>query len=116
MAKNNNQSVSQGKSLAENKTFQVELQQTIGKIKTYKINCEANIVSIFWKEPQLFFDYDEINLEDFDENMWRVFYEIARGIIVVEGKETLDDITVALYLEKHLKLQEKYIEYGGQSF
>jgi replicative DNA helicase len=99
--------------LADNKSFQAELEITLAKIKTYKINCEANIVSIFWKDPQLFFDYDEINLDDFDENMWRVFYEIARGIIVVEGKETLDDITVALYLEKHLKLKDKYVEYGG---
>ncbi len=99
--------------LKENLSFQKELEETISKILTYKEACEANIVSIFWKNPDLVSEYEDINLGDFDKNHWRVFLEIARGIIIVEDKKLLDDVTVGLYLEKHPKLKEKFLEYGG---
>jgi replicative DNA helicase len=54
-----------------------------------------------------------MKLEDFTENTWRVYWQIANDIIVVEKKSVLDDMTVGLYLEKHPKLKAKYDEYGG---
>lgn len=55
----------------------------------------------------------DLKLEYFSNNIWKVYYTIANDIICVEGKASLDEITIGLYLEKHLKLKEKYDEYGG---
>ncbi len=89
--------------------------ETVKKIQEYKEACEANIVSILWKEPELFFTYDNLKLEDFTYNQWKVYWTIGSEIVVKEEKPSLDDITVGLYLEKHPKLKKKYEEYGGYS-
>lgn len=93
-------------------SFQEEQIKTAKKVQEYKLSCEANIVSIFYKNPDLLFDYD-IQLEDISENAWRVYYQIAYDIVIKEKKPSLDEITVGFYLEKHDKLKEKYDEYGG---
>lgn len=69
-------------------------------------------MSIFYKQPDLIFDY-ELKLEDFSDNTWRVYWQIAYDIVIKENKPILDEITIGLYLEKHLKLKQKYEEYGG---
>lgn len=92
--------------------YQEEKLKCAKQVKGYKIACEANIVSIFYKKPELMYDY-QLKLEDFSENTWRVYWQIAYDIIVKEKKSVLDDITVGLYLEKHSKLKQKYDEYGG---
>ena len=89
--------------------FQEEQLKVAKKVKEYKLSCEANVVSIFYKKPDLLFDY-EIKLEDISENAWRVYYQIAYDIVVKEKKPSLDEITVGFYLEKHDKLKEKYDE------
>jgi len=101
--------------LAEKKKltpYQEEKLKCAKQVKEYKVACEANIVSIFYKKPELMYDY-QLKLEDFSENTWRVYWQIAYDIIVKEKKSVLDDITVGLYLEKHSKLKQKYDEYGG---
>ena len=85
----------------------------IKKVKEYKLICESNIVSILWKDSDLYFDYDNLQLEHFTHNEWKVYFQIGKDIITKEKKQSLDEITVNLYLEKHLKLKEKYEEYGG---
>ena len=85
----------------------------IKKVKEYKLICESNIVSILWKNSDLYFDYDNITLNNFTHNEWKVYFQIGQDIIIKEKKQSLDEITVNLYLEKHLKLKEKYDEYGG---
>ena len=92
--------------------YQEEKLKCAKQVKEYKVACEANIVSIFYKKPELMYDY-QLKLEDFSENTWRVYWQIAYDIIVKEKKSVLDDITVGLYLEKHSKLKQKYDEYGG---
>ena len=92
--------------------YQEEKLKCAKQVKEYKVACEANIVSIFYKNPELMYDY-QLKLEDFSENTWRVYWQIAYDIIVKEKKSVLDDITVGLYLEKHSKLKQKYDEYGG---
>lgn len=93
-------------------SYQEEKLKCAKQVKEYKVACEANIVSIFYKKPELMYDY-QLKLEDFSENTWRVYWQIAYDIIVKEKKSVLDDITVGLYLEKHSKLKQKYDEYGG---
>ena len=92
--------------------YQEEKLKCAKQVKEYKVACEANIVSIFYKKPELMYDY-QLRLEDFTENTWRVYWQIAYDIIIKEKKSVLDDITVGLYLEKHSKLKQKYDEYGG---
>ena len=74
--------------------------------------AEINIVSSLWSNPQLYITYDELNINKFGFNKAKVFFEIGKDIVVKEGKE-LEPITVDMYLSKHDKLKEKYVEYGG---
>jgi len=93
--------------------LEIELIKSSKKVQEYKLACEANIVSILYKNPDLYFTYDNLNIKSFTDNVWRVYFAIGYDIIVKENKKTLDDITIGLYLEKHLKLKQKYEEYGG---
>ena len=91
-----------------------ELIQTALKVIEYKLACEANIVSILWSQPNIYYDII-LKLSDFSNNIWKVYWQIGYDIIMVENKSILDDMTVGLYLEKHEKLKEKYESYGGYS-
>jgi len=93
--------------------LEIELIKSSKKVQEYKLACEANIVSILYKNPDLYFTYDKLNIKSFTDNIWRIFFAIGYDIIVKENKKTLDDITIGLYLEKHPKLKQKYEEYGG---
>ena len=86
--------------------------ETYKKVKDYKVNCEANIVSCIYKNPNLIHNVN-LKINEFSHNIWRVYYQIAYDIVLREFKDVLDDITVGLYLEKHNKLKEKFDEYGG---
>jgi replicative DNA helicase len=97
---------------SEVSAYEQELVECGKKIKEYKLACEANIVAILWKKPDLYFDI-ELKLKDFSNNIWKVYWQMGHDIIVLEQKSILDEITVGLYLEKHNKLKEKYDEYGG---
>lgn len=92
--------------------FEQEMVDTAKKVLEYKKAAEANIVSILYKKPEEFFNVN-LTLEDFGINEWRVYFEIARSIVVEEKKSALDDITINFYLEKHDKLREKYEDFGG---
>lgn len=92
--------------------FQTEMVNTAKQIVEYKTATEANVVAILYKCPDKMLDYN-LSLDDFSNNVWKVYFEIARGLIYDEKKEVLDDITVGIYLEKHSKLKAKYNEYGG---
>lgn len=54
-----------------------------------------------------------LKLKEFTNNIWKVYFQIAYDIVIIEKKNILDDITVGLYLEKHNKLKQKFDEYGG---
>ena len=102
-------STTKGKKLS---AFEEELIETVKKINEYKEACEANIVSILYKNPDSIYETN-LSLEEFNNNIWRVYWTIANDIVKLERKSSLDDITVGLYLEKHSKLRAKYEEYGG---
>lgn len=92
--------------------FEKEMIDTAKKVVEFKTAAEANVVSILYKAPDKLYDTN-LTLEDFTENTWRVFFQIAHDVILVEKKSVLDDITVGLFLEKHPKLKIRYDEYGG---
>lgn len=89
-----------------------ETLSALKKIAEYKLNCEANVVSCLYKSSVNLFNVS-LSLCDFSNNIWKVYFQIAHDIIVVEKKKTLDDMTIGFYLEKHLRLKAKYEEYGG---
>lgn len=92
--------------------FEQELIEVIKTIVEYKTAAEANIVSILFQKPDFILD-SNLTLDEFNNNIWKVYWSIATDIIKVEQKASLDDITVGLYLEKHPKLRKKYEYYGG---
>lgn len=92
--------------------FQKEQIETLKKVNEFKEACEANIVGIIYKKPDLIRESNLV-LDELTNNCWRVYFQIASDIILVEKKNTLDVITVNLYLEKHNKLRAKYEEYGS---
>lgn len=92
--------------------FEKETLEVIEQIKEYKLAAEANVVSILYKYPDEIFNVDLV-LDDFTNNVWKVYFQIVYDIIAVEKKSVLDDIVIGLYLEKHPNLREKYEEYGG---
>lgn len=92
--------------------YEQELKNAIVKVREYKQIAEANIVALFYKDMDLMYSYSNLTLEDFNENMWRVYWQVAHDIVFKE-KKVLDDMTVGFYLEKHPKLKEKFEEYGG---
>lgn len=92
--------------------FEQEQLDTRLKILEYKRTAEVNVVTIIYKSPAILYE-NKIDSSDFDDNACRVYFEIAKDIIINKGKTELDSITVGFYLEKHPKLRAKYEEYGG---
>lgn len=87
--------------------------KALKKVKDYRLVSESNIVSILWKKPELCFDYDNITLDSFLHNEWKVYFQIITDLVIKEKKYDIDEITIDLYLEKHKKLKDKYEAYGG---
>ena len=92
--------------------YQKELIETVKKIREFKLATEANIVSILYKNKELYFTYSNLKLSDFSNNAWKVYFQIGQDVVIKEQK-MLDEITINFYLEKHSKLKDKYVEYGG---
>ena len=91
--------------------FEKELSEIAKEVRKFKNNAEANIIAIIYKNPEVLL-HTNLSTDEFSDDMAKVYFEIAKGVIS-EGKKTLDDMTVAFYLEKHPKLSKKYDEYGG---
>ena len=92
--------------------FEQETINVAKQVLDFKLAAEANIVAILYKKPEELYNVN-LELNDFSHNTWRVFFQIAHDIILIEKKNALDEIVVGLYLEKHPKLRAKYEEYGG---
>lgn len=91
------------------KKYPVELTELSNPIESY-------IVGLFWKYPELYFDYDDdkINKYTFVSDVWRFYFFLGKYLKVNEGKTILDDIAVELGLDKfNSKWKEKYEKYGG---
>ena len=93
--------------------FEKQQAEAAKQILEYKLGAEASIVSMIYKNPDLLRETN-LTLNDFHHNCWRVYFEIAKDLIINEKKVTLSEVDIGLYLEKHPKLADKYYnEYGG---
>lgn len=108
----NTTKTNQNKATVKLTPYQKEQIEVLKKINEFKEACEANVVAIIYKEPDLIRE-NNIELSEFTNNYWKVYFEIAKEIIITEKKNVLDDVTVGLFLSKHPKLSAKYDEYGG---
>lgn len=89
-----------------------ELERVQQKLYDNKNISESYIVGCLYKDPDLMLDYDNLTLEDFRINKWKVYFEIIKGM-KNEKFEHIDELEINLYLEKHLKLKEVYDNTGG---
>ena len=92
--------------------FEKEQAEVAKQILEYKLGSEASIVAMIYKNPDLLRETN-LELNNFHHNVWKVYFEIARSLIIDEKKVTLSEIDVGLYLERHPKLRAKYDDYGG---
>lgn len=93
--------------------FKQQQAEVAKQILEYKLGAEASIVSMIYKKPDLLRETN-LSLNDFHHNCWKVYFEIAKDLIINEKKVTLSEVDIGLYLEKHPKLSDKYYnEYGG---
>lgn len=92
--------------------FEKETIETTQRVLEYKLAAEANVVAILYKNPEELYNHN-LSLTDFHNNTWKVYFQIAHDIVLIEKKNVLDDMTIGFYLEKHPKLKAKYEEYGG---
>lgn len=93
--------------------FEQQQSEAARQILGYKLGAEASIVAMIYKNPDLL---RETNLEitDFHNDCWKIYFEIARDLILNEKKVTLSEVDIGLYLEKHPKLAKRYYdEFGG---
>ena len=85
----------------------------VKEINKSKLACEANIVSCFYKNPELLYEFEYLKVDDFTYNHWKVYFVIAYENVIRYKKPHLDELTIGFYLENHLKIKAKYEEYGG---
>ena len=84
-----------------------DVNKIVDKLKEDKLASEANIVGLLFKNPELFNDCDSLSPNDFSNNAWRIYFEIAKKVYG-QGKNVLDDITIGLFVSKHERLKAFY--------
>lgn len=92
--------------------YEKEQLETLKKVNEYKESAEANVVLCLYKDPDLVRE-NKIDITEFSNNCWRVFFQIIKELVLTEKKNKIDAIVVSFYLDKHPKLREKYEEYNG---
>lgn len=92
--------------------FEKQQNEAAKQIIEYKLGAEASIVAMIYKNPDLLRETN-LTINDFHTNCWKVYFEIARDLIINERKAVLSEIDVGLYLEKHPELSKVYYESGG---
>ena len=55
--------------------FEKEQISVAKKILEFKTGAEANVVAILYKQPDQFYNTN-LTLEDFSDNVWKVYFEI----------------------------------------
>lgn len=60
--------------------FDMERLEVYKTLCKYLLPIEANVVSIFFKNPDLMFDYEDVNLNLFQSNVWKVYFVILHEV------------------------------------
>lgn len=81
-------------------------------IKEKTKNLEANIIGCFWHNPSLFFDYNDLNKDNFKNNIWKFYFAVGRKMALKNIKK-LDEVATQMFLDSNEKLLKVYEDYGG---
>lgn len=92
--------------------FQQEASRVIDEIKEYRKTSEGYVIGIIYKNPKVLNGIG-LTANDFMNESYRTYFVIADALINNEGKKSLDNMTVGLYVEKHPKLKKIYDKYDG---
>lgn len=82
------------------------------KIRETMKPIEANVVGCLWKNPNLYFDYPELDKNTFKNPIWIFYFTIGKKI-AHKGIKVLDDVAVETYLLESEQAYKKYREYDG---
>lgn len=81
-------------------------------IKDKMKNIEANIVGCFWHTPSLFFDYNDLDMDNFKNDVWKFYFTLGKKIAIKNIKK-IDEVAVEVFLDGKEKLLNVYNNYGG---
>ena len=83
-------------------------------IKHMTEDVEANIISCMYGNPELFFEYSELNASDFQNGVWQLFFAIGQKM-VAKGMKKLGNMDVDVFVKNNTseKVQVRYDKYGG---
>ena len=103
---------SQNKTASKLTAYQKEQIETLKKINEFKLAAEASAIAILYKNPEKVSE-TTLTLEDITNDCWKIFFAIAYGVVVTEGKGSLSEVNINFYLDKHPKLSKRFEEFGG---
>lgn len=81
-------------------------------IKDKMKNIEANIVGCFWHNPSLFFDYNDLNKENFKNDVWKFYFLLGKKMALKNIKK-IDEVAVEVFLDGKDELLNVYNNYSG---
>ena len=76
--------------------FQKQQAEAAKQILEYKLGAEASIVSMIYRNPDLLRETN-LTIKDFHHNCWKVYFEIAKDLIINERKITLSEVDIGLF-------------------
>jgi replicative DNA helicase len=82
------------------------------KIKDIMNPIEANIIGCLWKDPNLYFDFNELDKKMFKNDVWKFFYTIGEKIAAKNIVE-IDEMAVDLYIKDYPQAESTYKIFNG---
>lgn len=82
-------------------------------IKDKMLLIEGNIVSCFWENPSLFYDYSDLQGDCFKNGIWKFYFAIGKLLVTKESFNVLDKVSVETYMYQHKEANQAYSSFGG---
>jgi replicative DNA helicase len=89
-----------------------EVDKIKQKIKEIMKPIEANIIGCLWSNPNLYFDYADLERKLFKNPIWEFYFTIGLKM-AKKGINKLDEVATELYVHENEKVKAKYEEFGG---
>lgn len=77
-----------------------------------RMSIEGKVIGCFWKSPELFQDYKEININSFVSEDGRFYYSLG-NLLSNKKYEIFDETTVYAFLNENKQLLESFVNKGG---
>lgn len=90
----------------------MELNKIIDEINQGRERPEGCFVACFWKDPTLYDDYKDIDMNDFVSEEAKFYFNLGKALRN-QGLNTIDSVSVDNFLSYHEKIKDQFYEYGG---